>query len=134
MRFLLDTHVLLWMRGAPQLLSDEARRFVEDDGSELLLSAASVWEVAIKHAARKLDLPEPPSVWLARVQIESAVVSLAMTEDDALVAAALPAHHRDPFDRMLVAQAMRHDVALMSADPMLLKYAARVTWAGRQPL
>ncbi len=126
MRLLLDTHVWLWMLAAPERLSPAARRIVVSTDNELFLSAASAWEIAIKHALGKLTLPGKPADlvpdWMAR----TGVTPLPVLHRHALHLASLPPHHRDPFDRMLVAQAQVEGLGVLTADPQFRKYDVKV--------
>lgn len=118
MRILLDTHVWLWMLTTPERFSDEARSEIEDASNELLLSAASSWEIAIKVSLGRLDLPEPPGRYVpSRIQ-STGVHPLPVEHGHALLTAELPHHHRDPFDRLLVAQAMAEGVPCRSSPPI----------------
>lgn len=122
MRILLDTHVWLWMQAEPEKLGPRARALVEDDATELLLSAASAWEIAIKVGLGKLELPERVSTYLpSRIQ-SSGVSPLAVSHAHAAGVADLPHHHRDPFDRLLISQALSEGVPILSSDPQLDPY------------
>ncbi len=121
-RILLDTHVWLWMNGEPERLSSTARDLLSDADNVLFLSAASVWEIAIKVASRKLVLPEPPERYITDRLFKNQVTSLPIHHGHALHAAALPEHHRDPFDRMLVAQAQLEGLQLMTVDKKVARY------------
>lgn len=125
MRLLLDTHVFLWWLADARELGPKARRAIADPGNEVLLSAASIWEIGIKKALGKLRAPER----LDRIAEESGFVGLPITLAHAEVAAALPPHHRDPFDRMLVAQAQIENVTIVTHDPQLSLYKARIVAA-----
>ena len=122
MRLLLDTHAWLRMRAEPEQLRDDTRSVLEDPSNELFVSAASAWEIATKHAAGRLTLPTPPDTWVADNARRSGIRELAITFAHALRAGTLPRHHRDPFDRMLVAQAQIEGLALVSADAKLAAY------------
>ena len=126
MRILLDTQCWLWMAAAPERLSRRGRRIVEDADNELLLSAASAWEIAIKHALGKLLLPEPPELYVPSRTIALRTVPLAIEHAHALRVATLPSHHRDPFDRLLVAQALIERLPVMTADPVFKRYGVAV--------
>jgi PIN domain nuclease of toxin-antitoxin system len=117
-RLLLDTHVLLWSLGSPAQLRADARDAIEDGGNEVLVSAASAWEIAIKRALGRLEAPDDlPSAMEA-----AAFVPLSITIPHALAAGALPPHHRDPFDRMLVAQATLEELTVVTRDPHFARY------------
>ena len=122
MRVLLDTHVWLWMWGEPERLRAEARTIVEDPATELNVSAVSAWEIAAKHAAGRLRLPSSPEAWLTDPRHRRDVTELPITFEHAIRASALPNHHRDPFDRMLVAQAQIESLVLLSADRKMAAY------------
>jgi PIN domain nuclease of toxin-antitoxin system len=122
MRILLDTQCWLWMAFAPERFTTAARRLVEARDNVLYLSAASAWEIAIKHALGKLRLPEPPGIYVPARIAALGVESLAIDHHHALRVATLPPHHRDPFDRLLVAQAQIEDVAILTADALLRAY------------
>lgn len=126
MRILLDTQCWLWMAAAPERLSRRARRIVEDSDNELLLSAASAWEIAIKHALGKLLLPEPPELYVPSRMIALRTVPLAIEHAHALRVATLPSHHRDPFDRLLVAHALVDRLPVMTADAVFKRYGVNV--------
>jgi PIN domain nuclease of toxin-antitoxin system len=122
MRVLLDTHVWLWMWGEPERLRNEARTIIEDPATELNVSAVSAWEIATKHAAGRLRLPTSTEEWLTDPRHRRDVTELPITFAHAVRAGGLPPHHRDPFDRMLVAQAQIESLLLLSADPKLNAY------------
>jgi PIN domain nuclease of toxin-antitoxin system len=120
-RLLLDTHVWLWMLASPDRLGD-VRPTLEDQGNELLLSAASTWEIAIRYASGRLALPEPPVSYVPDRIRSTGVLPLPVTTEHTLVAGALPPHHRDPFDRLLLAQAATVGVPLVTVDQQLASY------------
>lgn len=124
MTVLLDTHVWLWMLADPDRLG-ALRPRVEDESNALLLSAASSWEIAIKHASGRLSLPEPPATFVPSRIRATGVTPIAIEHTHALAVASLPPHHRDPFDRLLVAQALAFDVPLATADPAVQAYGTR---------
>lgn len=126
MRILLDTHVWLWMVSQPARIAAEVRTELENVENELLLSAASVWEMAIKFGLGKLPLPEPPDVFVPPRLARDGVSPLAIEHRHAAQVLHLPPHHRDPFDRLLVAQALLDDLVLCTADPALHPYDARL--------
>lgn len=122
MRILLDTQCWLWMSLSPERFSTRARALVEARENVLYLSAASAWEIAIKHALGKLRLPEPPIQYVPARVAALGVQALAIEHQHALQVATLPAHHRDPFDRLLVAQAQVDDLPILTADPLIAAY------------
>jgi PIN domain nuclease of toxin-antitoxin system len=115
-RVLLDTQVWLWMLAAPDRLSRRGRALVVSPENELLLSAASAWEIAIKFGLGKLHLPEPPADCIPRLMARTGVTPLPVHHRHALHVATLPAHHADPFDRLLVAQAQLEALPVLTAD------------------
>jgi PIN domain nuclease of toxin-antitoxin system len=122
MRILLDTHVWLWVQTDPARLGTEAVRLIEDTSNEVLLSAASSWEIAIKWALGRLPLPAPPHEYVPSRMLRSGTSGLPVEHRHVLHVATLPAHHRDPFDRVLVAQAQLEEATLMTADAVLEHY------------
>ena len=124
MRYLLDTHVLLWARAAPVLLSEEARAVFESRDTTLYVSVATLWECAIKRSIGKLELPDN---FYEVIADDYEILGIEISH---LVAyAELPMHHRDPFDRLLVAQARLGDLTLLSRDPNIAKYDVSVMTA-----
>lgn len=130
MKLLLDTQCWLWWFAQPERLSEEAITSIADETNELWFSVASIWEIGIKVAIGKLPLPEPPDKYLSSRMRRLGVRSLEITATHALRAAALPSHHRDPFDRMLIAQAQLEDMTVVSADAMFKQYSdVSILWA-----
>ncbi|GAB6040688.1 type II toxin-antitoxin system VapC family toxin [Endothiovibrio diazotrophicus] len=128
MRLLLDTHVFLWLVTEDSRLSDRAKALFLDGGNELLLSAVSGFEISVKYGLGKLSLAEPPREFMERRVRNNGLTSLPMTLQHTYRLSHLPFHHRDPFDRMLVAQAMEEDVPLLSADGILSDYGVDRIW------
>ena len=126
MRILLDTQCWLWMAAAPDRFSPSARALVEDRSHELFLSAASAWEIAIKHALGKLRLPEPPARYVPSRLASLQTLPLPVEHAHALNVASLPPHHRDPFDRLLVSQAQLEALSILTADPLFERYDVSV--------
>ncbi len=124
MRLLPDTHAALWLLGDDERLSRRANRLLSTAANEVLLSAAVVWEVAIKRSLGKLDVPDG----FAGLLVEAGAVPLAVEIEHAEAVRALPWHHRDPFDRLLVAQAAIEGAVLVSGDERLCAYDVRVEW------
>jgi PIN domain nuclease of toxin-antitoxin system len=129
MRILLDTHCWLWMQVDPDRFSAASRRLIEDPGNELLLSAASSWEIAIKYHLGKLPLPESPTSYVPSRMQASGTAPLSVEHSHALQVGRLPDHHRDPFDRLLVSQAILENLVLLTADSQLEPYDVRLHWA-----
>jgi len=124
-QLLLDTHVALWAFASPKLLKPEIRAAITDPRNTVVVSAISVWEVEIKRAVGKLDAPEG----FAALCIERGFDALDITFRHAEVASALPPHHSDPFDRMLIAQAIAEDLELVTKDRAMSAYDVRVVAA-----
>jgi len=129
-KLLLDTQCWLWWFAQPERLSEEAIAHIADETNELWFSVASIWEIGIKVANGKLPLPEPIDSYISSRMVLLDVQYLEITAPHALRAAALPLHHRDPFDRMLIAQAQIEDMTLVSADSMFKQYSdISLLWA-----
>ncbi|MDQ3662682.1 MAG: type II toxin-antitoxin system VapC family toxin [Actinomycetota bacterium] len=126
MRILLDTQAWLWMQVSPERFSIEARTVIEDSASELYLSAASSWEIAIKYALGRLALPAPPAEYVPSRMERSGVTPLPVEHVHALHVSELPLHHRDPFDRVLVAQALLERLTVLTSDPRFDDYEVAV--------
>jgi PIN domain nuclease of toxin-antitoxin system len=122
MRLLLDTHVFLWYITADPKLPTTFRDAIRDPANEVYLSAASVWEAVVKHALGKLPLPAAPAHYLPRQRAAHRIESLPVEEAALAPLAALPALHRDPFDRILVSQALHHGLTLVTADDAVRAY------------
>jgi PIN domain nuclease of toxin-antitoxin system len=129
MKILLDTHCWLWMLVSPERFSDSSLAVIRDGGNTLLLSAASSWEIAVKHSLGKLPLPEPPSAYVPSRIRDTGVEPLFITHSHALRAGELAPHHRDPFDRLLIAQSQVEAIPLLTADRQLDAYDAELIWA-----
>jgi PIN domain nuclease of toxin-antitoxin system len=121
---LVDTHAALWLLDEDARLSPSADQMLTDASNEVLLSAAVVWEVAIKRSLGKLDAPDG----FATLLLDAGAAPLAVSIDHARAVRSLPWHHRDPFDRLLVAQAALEDAVLVSNDERLRAYDVRVAW------
>lgn len=134
MRLLLDTHCWLWMQTAPDRFSADVRTLIEAAETELLLSAASAWEVAIKYALGKLDLPEPPETYVPQRMAYHNIQALSIKHEHALAVTDLPQHHRDPFDRLLIAQARVEGMPLLTADPAVERYDVAQIMSATAPL
>lgn len=123
MKLLLDTHVLIWAMSAPEKLGDQVRLAIEDSNNDVLVSIASLWEVAIKQRLGKLEV-DLSGMLAAIRQAEFRVLGIAAEHLLALVDP--PMHHRDPFDRLLIAQAMVEDAAFISGDRVISRYPVRL--------
>jgi PIN domain nuclease of toxin-antitoxin system len=128
MGLLLDTATFLWVTlGAPQL-SANARRLVSDPDNEVYLSAASIWEIVVKHALGRLPLPSPPHEFVPRERQRHEIEPLSLDEASVLQLGKLPGHHQDPFDRMLVCQAIAHGLTLVTPDRLIMQYPVQTSW------
>jgi PIN domain nuclease of toxin-antitoxin system len=125
MRLLLDTHIALWALTDDPRLSDRARALINDPANQIVVSAATVWEIAIKHALGRDDMPisgEEALDWFRQAGYDLLPISPA----HAAAVENLPDHHRDPFDRLLVAQAITEPLRLLSRDPLVIRYGEAV--------
>ena len=129
MRLLLDTHILLWALNDDPRLPVAARGWIEDPDNDVLFSAVNIWEIAIKASLRKPGFAARPDV-VADMARATGLTELAVRADAAARVASLPPHHRDPFDRLLVAQAMVETIRLVTVDPQLASYSELVMLAG----
>ena len=121
-RFLLDSHVLLWWAEEPELLSTESRLALADGRHMVFVSVASIWELGIKQASGKIKLPEDIRTLIKANRFDV----LSITAEHALAATTLPPHHRDPFDRMLIAQANIEGLILVTRDESIEKYDVKL--------
>lgn len=128
MRVLLDTHVFMWWINDDARLSEAARELLSDGGNELLFSVASGWEMAIKIGLGKLTVTGNLGSFLSERLTENAMEVLPLSLSHAVGVTELPHHHRDPFDRLLVAQAIFEGIPLLTADPHLSQYPVEVIW------
>ena len=126
MRLLLDTHVFLWYISADPKLPAAFRAAIQEPANEVFLSVASVWEAVIKYGLGKLPLPAPPEEYLPRQRESHRIASLPVEEGALLHLAKLPPLHRDPFDRILVAQALQHDLTILTVDDAVKAYPAKL--------
>jgi len=118
LRFLLDTHLLIWASSSSWLLSKAARELIEDPANDLAFSSISIWEVAIKRGLERPDFDVEPRI-LRRGLLDEGYGELGFTSEHAFAVSSLPLLHRDPFDRALMAQAMSEGIVLLTADRML---------------
>ncbi len=128
MKILLDTHAFLWWIADHPKLSPRAREIIGDIGNELFLSAASGWEITIKVQIGRLKLPDEPKHFIPSQMKTNAIQSLPVLMEHALHVSTLPGHHRDPFDRLLIAQAQLEGLPIISADPQIVRYQIEVIW------
>ena len=125
MKLLLDTHILLWAAGNPERLSTEARALLNDPKNELFFSAASLWEIAIKNNLGRADFQVNARL-LRRGLLDNGYQELAISSVHAVSIDSLPMIHKDPFDRMLIAQAMVEGITLLTADSLVAQYPVAI--------
>lgn len=125
MNLLLDTHVLLWASAEPEKLSDDALSLINDDNNKLYFSAASIWEVVIKNSLQRTDFHVDPHL-LRRGLMDNGYLELPISSLHTLNIAHLPSIHKDPFDRILVAQAEAEGFLLLTADELVAQYAGPI--------
>jgi PIN domain nuclease of toxin-antitoxin system len=128
MKLLLDTHTFLWWITDDPQISAKALELIGDSQNNLYWSAASSWEVAIKYALGRLPLPDTPAIFLPTELGKNRIETLPIVDTHAFQAGQLPRHHRDPFDRMLVAQADVETLGIISNDPKIRLYDVDVYW------
>lgn len=127
-RLLLDTCTFLWIVAGSAELSAHARELFVDPDNETYLSSVSAWEIALKHSLARLPLPEPPERFVPAQRARHGIEPLTLDEESALHLARLPSLHRDPFDRMLVCQAIVHGLVVLGPDPAIAQYPVRAAW------
>lgn len=128
MRLLIDSHALIWYVDQHQQLSATSHAAMSDPANELLLSAGSIWEIAIKIGLGKLVLTQPYLPWMSQALSDLSITVLPITIEYADAHASLPKHHSDPFDRLIVAQALVEEVAIVSADARMDDYGVTRLW------
>lgn len=128
MKVLLDTCAFLWIAAGDSALSRRARDAFSDPDNDVYLSAASAWEIAIKNLLGKLPLPRAAAVFVPEERARHEIQPLPIGEDAALASSRLPDLHRDPFDRMLVAQAIMGGLTLLTPDPLIAQYPVPTFW------
>ena len=126
MNLLLDTHIFLWFISGDARLLGSLGQIIRNPENNVYLSVVSIWEVIIKHELGKLPLPEPPEVYLPRQRRLHLIQSLPVDEDSVSQLSKLPLLHRDPFDRMLICQALQHDLTIATVDNAIRTYPVSV--------
>jgi PIN domain nuclease of toxin-antitoxin system len=129
MRVLLDSHTLIWAGDDPDKVPAPAMGVMQDPANELLISAATIWEMAIKVAVGKLPLSLPYRRWLDKAVADQGLSILPITLDHTEYLVSMPSHHRDPFDRLIAAQAIVEGAPLVSADTIFDAYGVNRIWA-----
>jgi PIN domain nuclease of toxin-antitoxin system len=128
MKILLDTCAFLWIITDDPELSPRARELFFDPAHDIYLSAVSVWEIAIKHAIGRLTLPKKPEQFIPAQRTRHGITSLALEEEDTLYLTRLPDLHRDPFDRMLICQAIVNGMTILTPDESITSHPVRCAW------
>lgn len=128
MRVLLDTATFLWAVSDAPEFSEEAREIFADPGNEIFLSSVSAWEIAVKYVLGRLPLPEPPGRFVPLQRKQHGIDPLQLDEEAALHLSRLPPLHKDPFDRMLVCQAVVHHLVILTPDELICQYPVRTVW------
>ncbi len=128
MNILLDTCTFLWVVSGGPETSDTARRLFSDPGNEVYLSVASAWEIIVKNKLGKLPLPDPPHEFIKKWRTRHEIDSLPLSEAAVLQLSRLPDYHKDPFDRILICQAIAEGMVILTPDPRITKYPIRSEW------
>lgn len=128
MRCLLDTCTFLWIITDSQEISPAVKELFVNPSNDMFLSAVSVWELSVKHALGKLPLPSSLDRFVVEQRERHRITTLSLDERAVVHLAKLPALHRDPFDRMLVCQAIEHECVLLTPDPLITQYPVRTQW------
>ena len=126
MKLLLDTHLLLWAAGQPERLSKKARGFIEKGEHELFFSSGSLWEIVIKRNLGRDDFKVDARI-LRRGLLDNGYSELPIASEHVVAIEGLPQHHKDPFDRVLVAQAIVEGITLLTSDPTVARYGGSIT-------
>ena len=128
MSYLLDTHTFLWMAGDPLSLSEKVREIVEEKNNHLYLSAASAWEIAMLQQLKRLELPDVAHRFIAEALQQLNVLPIPIGFTTTISAATLPFIHRDPFDRIIIAEALKEKMAVLTKDDLFKSYGVTTVW------
>jgi PIN domain nuclease of toxin-antitoxin system len=131
MKYLLDTMVWLWSVGSTDLIGREGLEILANGEEEIYFSAVSSWEVSIKTKLGKFQLPDLPTRYVPRRLVEQGIQALSVTLGHSLKVYDLPLHHSDPFDRLLIAQAVVEEMTILTSDRVFKKYPVDVVWCGK---
>ena len=126
MKILLDTHIFLWFISGDTKLPTDIRDAIRDPDNAVYLSVVSIWETVVKYQLGRLPLPEPPETYLPKQRDRHQISSLVLDEHSVVQLAQLPALHRDPFDRMLICQALQNDLTLATVDTAIRAYSVKL--------
>lgn len=122
MKLLLDTHIFLWLIDDDKRLSEQYRQAIQNPNNEKFLSVVSIWECVIKYQIGKLDFPSSPETYLAKERRKHLIKTLTVDENSIAQLVKLPLLHKDPFDRLIMAHALQHDLIIMTEDKLILAY------------
>jgi PIN domain nuclease of toxin-antitoxin system len=128
MKYLLDTHTFLWMISYPDSLSKKAKSIIENSDNNLFLSSASGWEIVIKYQIGKLELPEEPVSYVIKQMKDNYIEDLPIIMAHSLYVHNLPEIHKDPFDRIIIAQSVIEKIPIISCDSIISKYNVEIVW------
>ena len=128
MKLLLDTCTFLWLDLDLRRLPARVRHMCADEGNQLFFSAVSAWEISVKHSRGSLSLPASPREYVTGCRAASGIISIRFREDDAFHLSKLPAIHKDPFDRMLICQAIARGLTILTPDENIAKYPVLTSW------
>ena len=128
MRILLDTCTFVWLATESKRVSTSARELFTDPDNEIYLSVVSCWEMSVKYATAKLNLPQPPTKLIPAYRERYGITSLPLDEESAVYVPRLPRLHADPFDRMLICQSIVHGLAILTPDESITQYPVRTIW------
>ncbi|MCC5656379.1 type II toxin-antitoxin system VapC family toxin [Nostoc sp. XA010] len=128
MKLLLDTHIFLWFISGDQKLPINLQNSIRDLNNDVYLSCVSVWEATVKYQLGKLPLPESPEIYLPKQRQQHLISSLNLDEESVAQLLKLPLLHRDPFDRMLICQALQHNLTIVTVDPAIRFYSVSVLY------
>jgi PIN domain nuclease of toxin-antitoxin system len=131
MKYLLDTMVWLWSVGPSETIGAAGLEIIAEAGEEIYLSAASSWEIAIKTKLGKFQLPEPPRQYVPNRLAQQGIRPLSITQSHSLRVYDLPPHHSDPFDRIIIAQAIVEEMVILTSDRAFEKYGIDIVWCGK---
>jgi PIN domain nuclease of toxin-antitoxin system len=128
MKMLLDTCAFLWIATDDEQLSEIARQIFKNPKNEIFLSSVSVWEIIVKNGIGKLPLPSPAEEFIELQRLKHEIETLPLTEKAVFHLTKLPQHHKDPFDRMLICQAIEHDMTILTSDGLIVQYPVKTVW------
>lgn len=128
MDLLLDSCSFIWLATDPGQLSIAATSAINNQDAILCVSHASLWEIAVKHEAGKLHLPKPPRIWWPEQVSRWLITELPLNQEVLFLGSELPKHHKDPFDRAIIAQALTRDLSIISPDPHFPSYSVKIIW------